>query len=593
MVDDYHRGPTMTLPRPPLTTSRRHPDAALTPPSPRILSACTRRVRSADREGSWRPRTKCSPVADVVASSPKNKVASSAKSKKAAKQSEPSAATSKAAAAAAPAALSRSARFAPWLRHLEGQLLDLGVKVIRDTTGARVESGAEDVDEDDEDKEAGEEAHRQREIGTSAYAAERMEDMQRLGASLGNMLKLVHEELLPRMPTDPEALFLGASADFIARRYDGALQLMQSSLMGTADGHCTPKQLAARHYFVGLIAIRILTESDKGEKENGAGKMKFALPPERINELASIAERGMRESLRLDPRLSSPYIDCEMLAQVRHPEDAHKRVAMHAEMVEAACSTGKYWVSKMQRPMHFYPKLKSKPWWEATDFPWTMSLMAAFSEVRDEVMRMRNPPRGERQTENPWDKVGSKHDAGDKDIVENGAWTELVLLHNDEKVAANVARNRRLCPATLRVLDQIPAASDMARRGIGESTFSALHGGAHLKPHCGSTNCRLTCHLPLIVPKGDVSIRVGNETRQYREGEPMIFDDSYEHEVWQLSDKEEVRVVLLIRFWHPGIPPERWPEAYQHMKKMYAQHRRRIMLPPLQRPSTTDVLPVK
>ena len=88
------------------------------------------------------------------------------------------------------------------------------------------------------------------------------------------------------------------------------------------------------------------------------------------------------------------------------------------------------------------------------------------------------------------------------------------------------ARNRRLCPATLRILDSIPEAADMAKRGVGESTFSALGSGAHLKPHCGSTNCRLTCHLPLLCPPGSC-IRVGDEERPYREGEMMIFDDSW------------------------------------------------------------------
>ena len=122
----------------------------------------------------------------------------------------------------------------------------------------------------------------------------------------------------------------------------------------------------------------------------------------------------------------------------------------------------------------------------------------------------------------------------------------------------------------------------MARRGAGESTFSALGGGAHLKPHCGSTNCRLTCHLPLLVPPG-CSIRVGDEERPYREGECMVFDDSYEHEVWHRGPPGSTRVVLLIRFWHPDIPPQRYVEADHHMRRLFRQHKRRISLPPLAR----------
>jgi aspartate beta-hydroxylase len=95
-------------------------------------------------------------------------------------------------------------------------------------------------------------------------------------------------------------------------------------------------------------------------------------------------------------------------------------------------------------------------------------------------------------------------------------------------------RNRKRCPVTFSLLSSIPAASDIATRGIGESTFSALHAGAHLLPHCGSTNARLTAHLPLEVPEGACSIRVGEEVREYREGELIVFDDSFEHEVSSL-----------------------------------------------------------
>ena len=147
-----------------------------------------------------------------------------------------------------------------------------------------------------------------------------------------------------------------------------------------------------------------------------------------------------------------------------------------------------------------------------------------------------------------------------------------MLLNRDEKVAAKVARGRRLCPVTLRLLDSIPEAADMARRGVGESTFSALHGGAHLKPHCGSTNCRLTCHLPLMCPPG-CSIRCGDEERAYREGELMIFDDSWEHEVWQRSKPDTVRITT-----HPLLAPDILPaatRAHHHMKKSYLQHKRR------------------
>jgi aspartate beta-hydroxylase len=252
--------------------------------------------------------------------------------------------------------------------------------------------------------------------------------------------------------------------------------------------------------------------------------------------------------------------------------------------------------------MHFYPKLRSQPWWELSDFGWAATLIEHFDEIRREVVRMRQPatliehfdeirrevvrmrqPAGAEARAERWDQVGRTHDAGDRELVEHGLWTELVLLNKDEKVAAMVARNRKMCPITAKLLDGIQCAADMARRGVGEATFSALGGGAHLKPHCGSTNCRLTAHLPLLVPEGGASIRCGDETRQYREGELMIFDDSYEHEVWQSGAPDSVRVVLLIRFWHPDIAPARYPEAFHHMRTLHTKHRRRLLVPPLRK----------
>ena len=47
-------------------------------------------------------------------------------------------------------------------------------------------------------------------------------------------------------------------------------------------------------------------------------------------------------------------------------------------------------------------------------------------------------------------------------------------------------------------------------------------------------------------------MRVGNETpRRWVEGEVLLFDDSYEHEVWNLS--KAARLVLIVDMWHPML----------------------------------------
>jgi len=70
----------------------------------------------------------------------------------------------------------------------------------------------------------------------------------------------------------------------------------------------------------------------------------------------------------------------------------------------------------------------------------------------------------------------------------------------------------------------------------------------------GSTmaNVRLILHLPLIVPPG-CRFRVGNETREWREGEAWVFDDTIDHEAW--NDSDQKRVIAMIDIWNPYLAP--------------------------------------
>jgi aspartyl/asparaginyl beta-hydroxylase (cupin superfamily) len=80
--------------------------------------------------------------------------------------------------------------------------------------------------------------------------------------------------------------------------------------------------------------------------------------------------------------------------------------------------------------------------------------------------------------------------------------------------------------------------------------FSLLRPGAHIPPHHGMLNCRLICHLPLIVPPG-CWLRVGSETREWEDGKLLIFDDSIEHEA--RNDSDETRIILLFDVWRPEL----------------------------------------
>lgn len=102
-------------------------------------------------------------------------------------------------------------------------------------------------------------------------------------------------------------------------------------------------------------------------------------------------------------------------------------------------------------------------------------------------------------------------------------------------------RNCELCPETTRLIEQIP--------GLTTAGFSSLAPGTHIAAHTGYTNAVLRCHLGLVVPAG-CSMRVGRETREWREGKCLVFDDTTEHEVWHRG--ETPRVILLLDFMRAG-----------------------------------------
>ena len=82
--------------------------------------------------------------------------------------------------------------------------------------------------------------------------------------------------------------------------------------------------------------------------------------------------------------------------------------------------------------------------------------------------------------------------------------------------------------------------------------FSALEANTHIPAHTGSTNVRLLCHLPLVLP-GPARFRVGNEVREWKLGQAWIFDDTIEHEAW--NDADQLRVILIFDVWNPYLEP--------------------------------------
>jgi tetratricopeptide (TPR) repeat protein len=85
-----------------------------------------------------------------------------------------------------------------------------------------------------------------------------------------------------------------------------------------------------------------------------------------------------------------------------------------------------------------------------------------------------------------------------------------------------------------------------------KAQYSILLGGSHVRPHHGPTNTRLAISLGLAGLE-TAELRVGNRTRRWREGEALVFDDAFEHEV-RVRGKDP-RAVCIIHFPHPQLMP--------------------------------------
>lgn len=204
-----------------------------------------------------------------------------------------------------------------------------------------------------------------------------------------------------------------------------------------------------------------------------------------------------------------------------------------AAIAEAGLRTGRHRPSRppdpRQQPERFYPGLTARPWHDERRFDWVDRLEAAFDDIRREALEQY------RSDEFAVDEISGG--------LAEGRWREYRLFTEGEPVADHVA----VCPRTAELVASIPGATT-----AGLVFFAALGPGTHVRPHWGPHNARLRCHLGLVVPPG-CGLRVGGETREWQEGRALLFDDSFEHEVWNRGTG--TRLVLIIDVWHPDLTP--------------------------------------
>ena len=189
-----------------------------------------------------------------------------------------------------------------------------------------------------------------------------------------------------------------------------------------------------------------------------------------------------------------------------------------------------------------YPGLREREFHPRKDFPWLDDLEAATQTITSELKAVMAAERAELvpyvQYDNhmPLDQWKALNHSSD--------WTAIHLLDRSKVVEANA----RHAPRTMELLAKLP--QPRIPGASPNAMFSLLKPRTHIPPHAGVNNARLVCHLPLIVPEG-CWFRVGAETRYWKVGEALVFDDTIEHEAMNPTD--ELRVVLIFDVWHSDL----------------------------------------
>jgi aspartyl/asparaginyl beta-hydroxylase (cupin superfamily) len=129
------------------------------------------------------------------------------------------------------------------------------------------------------------------------------------------------------------------------------------------------------------------------------------------------------------------------------------------------------------------------------------------------------------------------------EITDDDNWKTYFLYGYGFKAPLGI----QTCPKTAALMEQVP--------GMTTAMFSILSPRKHILDHRGPYKGVLRYHLGLIVPEQaeQCRIRVGEDIRHWVQGKSLIFDDTFNHEVW--NDTDETRVVLFVDVLRPLPPP--------------------------------------
>jgi ornithine lipid ester-linked acyl 2-hydroxylase len=204
-------------------------------------------------------------------------------------------------------------------------------------------------------------------------------------------------------------------------------------------------------------------------------------------------------------------------------------------MVELTIRVGERMLAPVERFIGRRSLVGDETFFPNDRFPWIADIEASWTTIREELEKVLE----DREALPNFQDISKDQ----IEITDDDRWKTLFLYGYGFEAKLGV----ELCPRTAELMRAIP--------GMKTAMFSILSPRKHILDHRGPYKGVLRYHLGLIVPRDAPAcrIRVGEDFRHWEEGRSLVFDDTFNHEVW--NDTDETRVVLFVDVLRPLPSP--------------------------------------
>jgi aspartate beta-hydroxylase len=258
------------------------------------------------------------------------------------------------------------------------------------------------------------------------------------------------------------------------------------------------------------------------------------LPPDLIAEL-----RRAQAAVKAQTKAFEDHLSYSMAEAGFDPASSSDRFGLSLDLM-----AGRKQLYLQQPRFYLFPGLPQVQFQPRETLPWLAGVEQATADITAELRSLLDEP----ALFEPY--IQARADRPNTDasgMLANPDWSAL-FLWKDGVEQPDVASR---CPRTMEALSGVPLCRIPGR--TPSILFSRLTPGARIPPHHGLINTRLICHLPLIAPPGS-RFRVGNDVREWKEGQAWAFDDTIEHEA--ANDSGRDRTILIFDVWKPELTAE-------------------------------------